>query len=161
MARPEQGKDAYPVGQRVWPSIASAAGALGCDKELLREAKRQGCPAFRSHRVYEADLLPWVVKQQPVDDGPKNKTQLQCELLAVQIERAKFSHETERGEWLPKPEVEGFILNAIERIKSILRERLKNELPPKLEGLRAAEIAARMDGVILDCAGALKGMFDP
>ena len=41
-------------------SQASAAAALQIDIEELREAKRQGCPAFRSGRVYRDQLLSWL-----------------------------------------------------------------------------------------------------
>lgn len=41
-------------------SQASAAAALGIEIEMLREAKRQGCPAFRSGRVYRDELLSWL-----------------------------------------------------------------------------------------------------
>ena len=41
-------------------SIAAAAAALGIDIEELREAKREGCPAFRSGRVYRDELLTWL-----------------------------------------------------------------------------------------------------
>ena len=39
---------------------ASAAAALKIDIEELREAKREGCPAFRSGRVYRDELLSWL-----------------------------------------------------------------------------------------------------
>ena len=41
-------------------SIAAAAAALGIDIEELPEAKCQGCPAFRSGRVYRDELLSWL-----------------------------------------------------------------------------------------------------
>jgi len=41
-------------------SQASAAAALKIDISELRKAKREGCPAFRSGRVYRAELLRWL-----------------------------------------------------------------------------------------------------
>ena len=41
-------------------SMAAAAAVLRIDIEVLREAKRQGCPAFRSGRVYRDELLRWL-----------------------------------------------------------------------------------------------------
>jgi hypothetical protein len=38
---------------------ASAAAALQIDIDDLRQAKREGCPAFRSGRVYRDELLSW------------------------------------------------------------------------------------------------------
>ena len=39
--------------------VASAAAALRIDIHELREAKRQGCLAFRSGRVYRDEFLSW------------------------------------------------------------------------------------------------------
>ena len=41
-------------------SQAAAAAALKIDIEELRAAKREGCPAFRSGRVYRDELLSWL-----------------------------------------------------------------------------------------------------
>jgi hypothetical protein len=48
-----------PKQPAYFDSQASAAAALGIDIYELREAKRQGCPAFRSGRVYRDEFLSW------------------------------------------------------------------------------------------------------
>ncbi len=45
-------------------SQAAAAAALGIDINELRDAKRRGCPAFRSGRVYRDVLLSWWEAEQ-------------------------------------------------------------------------------------------------
>jgi hypothetical protein len=45
-------------------SQASAAASLKLDIEELRQAKRDGCPAFRSGRVYRHELLAWLAARQ-------------------------------------------------------------------------------------------------
>jgi hypothetical protein len=49
-----------PKRPAYFDSIAAAAAALGIDIEELREAKREGCLAFRSGRVYGDELLSWL-----------------------------------------------------------------------------------------------------
>ena len=49
-----------PKRPAYFDGIAAAAAALGIDIEELREAKRDGCPAFRSGRVYRDELLTWL-----------------------------------------------------------------------------------------------------
>ncbi len=44
-------------------SQASAAAILNIDLYKLRAAKRAGCPAFRSGRVYRQELLDWFEEQ--------------------------------------------------------------------------------------------------
>ncbi|HWY40913.1 MAG TPA: hypothetical protein VNX27_08975 [Chthoniobacterales bacterium] len=48
-----------PKQTAYFDSQASAAAALKIDIYELREAKRQGCPAFRSGRVYGDEYLDW------------------------------------------------------------------------------------------------------
>lgn len=43
-------------------SQAQAAAILNIDISELREAKAEGCPAFRSGRVYIAPLLAWFAE---------------------------------------------------------------------------------------------------
>jgi hypothetical protein len=47
-----------------YDSQASAAASLGLDIYKIREAKTQGCSAFRSGRVYRAPLLEWFAKKR-------------------------------------------------------------------------------------------------
>jgi hypothetical protein len=54
-------------------SQAQAAATLKIDISDLREAKAEGCPAFRSGRVYTARLLAWLAE----------KRQRRAELAAV------------------------------------------------------------------------------
>jgi hypothetical protein len=46
-----------PKQPTYFDSLASAAAALKIDIYELREAKRQGCAAFRSGRVYGDEYL--------------------------------------------------------------------------------------------------------
>ncbi len=45
-------------------SQASAAASLGIDIDKIREAKRAGCKAFRSGRVYQTALLEWFEEKR-------------------------------------------------------------------------------------------------
>ena len=49
-----------PKQPAYFDSQAFATAALKIDIEELREANRQGCPAFRSGRVYRDKLLSWL-----------------------------------------------------------------------------------------------------
>ena len=48
-----------PKQPAYFDSQAAASSILNIDIYELREAKRQGCPAFRSGRVYREELLKW------------------------------------------------------------------------------------------------------
>ena len=53
-----------PKHPAYYDSQAAAAAALGIDIYEIREAKRQGCPAFRSGRVYRDELLQWFERKR-------------------------------------------------------------------------------------------------
>jgi len=40
--------------------MKAASGALRLPLYVIQKAKEQGCPAFRSNRVYEGELLEWL-----------------------------------------------------------------------------------------------------
>ena len=49
-----------PKQPAYFDSQAAAAAALNIEIDDIREAKREGCPAFRSGRVYGKELLSWL-----------------------------------------------------------------------------------------------------
>jgi len=51
-----------PKEPAYFDSQGSAAATLKIEISELREAKAEGCPAFRSGRVYTAPLLPGAPK---------------------------------------------------------------------------------------------------
>jgi hypothetical protein len=52
-----------PNNTAYFDSQASAAAALKIDIRDIREAKKAGCPAFRSGRVYKKPLLKWIARK--------------------------------------------------------------------------------------------------
>lgn len=43
-----------------YDSQKQAAAALGIDESVLKDAKAEGCPAFKSGRIYKAALTEWL-----------------------------------------------------------------------------------------------------
>lgn len=68
-----------------YDTIAGAALGLGITKELLKKAKRAGCPAFRSNRVYTQPLIAWICKQtrpeHTMDDAKARMVAAQAAML--------------------------------------------------------------------------------
>lgn len=148
-ARDQEG--AQEGAQEYYDSIGSAAAALNIAVPALRRAKRQGAPGFKGSRVYPALLLPWLQareKNAPIigDD----KTALECAILRRKLEDMEFESQKQRGLYNLKSDEDAWKRATAEKIKAILRTKLKNELPPKLEGLKAAEISAKMDPLIAE-----------
>ncbi len=133
--------------QTSFDSLQAAAAALGIDKGTLQAAKDQGAPGFKGSRVYPAELPPWILQAKSLG-GLRDKRTVEREIAEEKLDSLRWEKERDRGAWIRKAEVEEWMMTTAERVKSTLRARLKNDLPPKLEGLRAAEIAAKMERVI-------------
>jgi len=109
-------------------SQAQASAILKIHISELREAKAEGCPAFRSGRVYTAPLLAWfaekrqrrahlaaaetvdgVVDQRVVDnsenDGELPKSHWDCKKARLDYERALYRFEVEKEKYVELNEI--------------------------------------------------------
>ena len=74
--------------------------------------------------------------------------ELKEEILREELRKIKDCNDRADGLYLLKSEIDAWLTDICEKIKAILSNKLKNELPPKLEGLRAPEISAKMEPII-------------
>lgn len=137
---------------RVADSIAQAEAMSGLDKIILQWAKKKGCPAFRGSRVYVDELLVWLEINKPqVKEGElPSKDDVEVLIKLEKLEDLKFKNSKNREAFYKREDVDAWVVAAAEKLKSLLSLKLKNELPPKLVGLKPDEIAAKMDPVILE-----------
>lgn len=84
------------------------------------------------------------------------KSELEIEKLKQQCRRIRFENDLREDLYLLKSDVDGWLVETIEAIKAKLAAKLLNELPPKLEGLRAAEIAAKLEPIIAEICELLR-----
>ena len=84
------------------------------------------------------------------------KSELELEKLKQQCRRIKFDNDLSEGLYLLRSDVDGWVVETVETIKAKLPAKLLNELPPKLEGLRAAEIAAKLEPIIAEICDLLR-----
>lgn len=93
------------------------------------------------------EMIEWVRTRVTSAVIPDKET-LQCCKLIVEIKRILFSAEKDQDQYVAKADFDAWVAETRAQIEIILKKKLKNELPPKLEGLRAVEMAAKMDEVI-------------
>lgn len=141
-----------PAGaeQTSYDSMAAAAAAMNVPLPHLKRLKREGAPGFKGSRVYPMLLLPHLKQASPAPGGFEDKYSLECAVLRRKLEDMEFEGQKQRGLYNLKTDEDAWKRQTAEKIKAILRTKLKNELPPKLEGLKAAEIAAKMDPLIAE-----------
>ena len=116
---------------------------LGIPIEVIRQAKRDGCPAFRSGRVYIADLLPWLKSheyrwaagegQNGSSDAAKERS-IRLQRDELRLERERFEFEQLKNRMLP---VSQFELALAKTITAFVRalDAFGPRINEKLEGL--------------------------
>lgn len=141
-------------------SIGAAAGMLECHLSALQQAKKDGCPAFRSNgSVNITELRAWLEERpaQPV----VNKAQLECRRLLAQCEKIEHGNEVERGLYTHNDAIKADMLRIGSATRAAL-QTLKADAPT-WEGLAAAEIerrvSERIDSICADLHDATSDLY--
>lgn len=139
------GRPRTPVpGLPIYDSIASCASSVGIPVPVLRKAKKSGCPAFRSNRVYLGELLPWLFAQGE-DAAVGNWADA---LVEAKAKRERLKLDREKGEVISRDLVKSAVQTGVAAVFSGLDKRFVNELPPVLKGLDELAIRDRCRGQI-------------
>jgi hypothetical protein len=124
-------------------SQAQAAAILKIDISELREAKAEGCPAFRSGRVYTALLLVWLAEKHrrsrevgntktdngvadhalvggPQKDQELSKAYWDRKKAQLDYERALYRFELEQEKHVPLPEISAAVGQMLVGFKTAL-----------------------------------------
>jgi len=135
-----------PEGGRA-SSKAELARALGLNRSQLQNLeKKEGFPKPDDAGNYDVAACVTYLSGEGValDKEPGTIGELKAELLKEQIKKLKFQNEVERRKYIAKDEIAKELTRIIHQFKSVLYGALENELPPILEGMKAADIQVRM-----------------
>ncbi len=136
-------------GKRIADSVTQAASIIKCPRSVLTFSKAAGCGAFRNGRVYLDELLLWLEQNPPDAKKGKSlsKTEIQCLLLLQKVKEIQNKNSLFEGQYVKKADVKSQVTAIFYKQKMILLQALRCELPPKLEGLRAAEMVPQMEEI--------------
>lgn len=134
------------------------AAGLDVTKAFLRKLRLEGGTAAGfepSNRVNLQLLIPYLrehaAKNPAPGDAPVTKEAVEIRKLLAQAQKIEFEYQRDcLAKYYVAADVDAFLSETGAAIKNLLRKKLRNEMPPKLEGLRAAEIAAKMDPLIAE-----------
>ena len=153
---------------------ASAAATLKIDISELRQAKAEGCPAFRSGRVYTAPLLAWFAEKRQrraelaaaktadeSDVGLVDNSERDAELpkshwdrkkARLDYERALHKFEVEKEKYLPTDAIKAAVGQMLAGFRTALN-MLPGSAARWLVGLRdfhdiKAKLEAEVDAVL-------------
>jgi hypothetical protein len=155
-------------------SQASAAATLKIDISELRQAKTEGCPAFRSGRVYTAPLLAWFAEKRRrraefaapktaeesgvgvVDNSERDaelpKSHWDRKKARLDYERALYKFEVEQEKYLPADAIKISVGQMLAGFRTALN-MLPSSAARWLIGLRdfhaiKAKLQAEVDAVL-------------
>lgn len=111
-------------------SMTQAAGMLGLDITILEAAKRAGCTAFRSSRVY-LDELETFLKDFDFDQVDEL---LEADRIAIEIKREdlrkkKLANDIAEGAYVHLSELGPFLMKLAEDQRSLIRDLLEVRYP--------------------------------
>ncbi len=113
---------------------------------MLKEAKRGGCPAFRSNRVYVGELLPWIFEQM----GQSTDWVADAKRSEALMKRKKLAEM--EGELVDRSAVEESAGKALAEMFGELDRSFVSEFPARVVGMN--EVGIRT--VAVDCIEKLK-----
>ena len=133
---------------RTFDSLKAAAAAMKLPLRVLQAAKRAGCIAFRSNRVYETELVAWLSANPEAVDIATNDPR--DELLREQIEKLRIANGKARERLIEK----AWVAERMQRTAAELNTfRAKSEAEhPTLFAAAAGDVA--------ECRTVVKGIWD-
>ena len=129
-------------------SMAACAGAMDLSDTVLRIAKERGCPAFRGSRVHRKDLEIWLENHPDIAESIGEEDLLKVDILKERLRGMRIKNDVEAGRYIPKENLAGQLLELGMNQKRVLRAKLEDELPVKLQGLDAAEMKVKLRDVV-------------
>ena len=130
---------------RTFDSLRAAAAALKLPLRTLQAAKRGGCPAFKSNRVYEAELLKWLEANPVIEtNDPRD------EKLREEIRKLRIANDAKEGRLVERAWVGSRIQHAAGELNAF---RAKSEAEHPVKFAAAA-------GDVAHCRTIIRGIWD-
>jgi hypothetical protein len=136
----------------VTSSIKAAAAMLGVDPEEVREAKEAGAPGFKYAMVDLAAFVPWFIAwvrsggaapQGELPLGGQRKVSARSQVDEWTAKIKQLDYEERVGLVVKKGDITKGLAAIVPAFFEDLDRVFRNEMPPKLVGLRELEIRAK------------------
>jgi len=139
---------------------ASLAEALNYSRQRLQVMSAMDGFPPKTPKGYDVERVAAFLTEQGANPIPsvgtlagkdnRNLTDLKADLLKEQIAKLKFQNQVEQRQYIAKAEIAKELTRIIHQFKSVLYGALENELPPILEGMKAADIQVKMRGALAE-----------
>jgi hypothetical protein len=117
-------------------SMKAAAGMLKLDVSIVEAAKRAGCQAFRSSRVYLSELEDYLKDFDYENAAAElaDKELVELEIKKEDLRKRKLANDIAEGSYVHISELAPFLLTLAESTKSLLRDALEVRFPEIAQG---------------------------
>ena len=133
---------------------SALADLLNYSKQRLHTMSALDGFPEKTHKGYNVQAVVEFLTAQGANPTPsvgtpaakdnRNLTDLKADLLKEQIAKLKFQNQVEQRQYIGKDEIARELTRIVHQFKSVLYGALENELPPILEGMKAADIQVKM-----------------
>lgn len=142
----------------VYSTMLRCTTATGIPRDVLMQAKAEGCPGYKYTKVDLAAVLPWLFRKR---DKTATETSMgvrtQWETYKGLREKIKYEKETESV--ISKADVEQGLGEALAELFGTIERVFCSELPPALVGLDEMEVRARCKSEITAAKERLRERF--
>lgn len=136
----------HPAKGRVFESLTNAAAAMAVPLDVLKLAKKNGCPAFKAgNRIHEAELLKWIEANKALIDAVGSLSLKDKKLVEdiAKVQKANrdadFDFEVKRGRYTENSVLISRLTTLGTAQLAVLRQKIENEMPAATEGMSIAE----------------------
>lgn len=140
--RPAKGSQELPV----YGSMGACASATGIPLFVIKQAKSDGCEAFRFSRIQLGKLLPFIFRDRKESNQATGEAAVNWrrEWEKYKAKREKRAYERDMGVLVSKDDVRRDIVAGMAEVYQTLDRVFCNELPPTLIGLDEMQIRNRV-----------------
>jgi hypothetical protein len=125
---------------RIVESIPAAAVLIPCDVDLVKKAKRLGCPAFKpGNRIAVEELRKWIAGNEDKLKASGDGLSLKDQTLNEEIRKLRIANDLREKELIKRSLVIEAHAKTAEQIRKLLEQKLENEYPGLVAGLDAPQ----------------------
>jgi hypothetical protein len=141
------GKPMAEVSSSWYDSMAQISAAEKIPLEVLRVAKRNGCPNFKGGRVCITGLREWIAANAGKLNTASDPKDLRSAKLMQEIRKLKIQNDTKEGALILRSKVVENHARILGSVLPRVKQMLENEVPQQVYGLGVPDIRVHMKGV--------------
>ena len=114
---------------------------MPCDLEIVKRAKKLGCPAFKpGNRIDVDELRKWIAENAEKLKAAGETLSLKDQKLNEEIRKLKLSNDEKERLVVSKEKTAELVARIIQKQREVLEQKLENEYPSTVYGLEIPQI---------------------